>query len=61
MPPEAIHAMNAMRKKGKELAEWVIVVVPDCADKTVALRTIREAVYWATIAIAHEWPKNENE
>lgn len=47
-------AYKAIRAAGKALAETVLEYCPDSADKTVAIRTIREAVMWANASVACE-------
>lgn len=54
---------EAIRAHGREFAHVINNLVPDSADKTHALRTLREVVMWANAAIATEVPeegKQEN-
>lgn len=41
-----------VRAAGRAFAEVVLAETPGCADQTVAIRGIREAVMWANAAIA---------
>lgn len=43
---------EAIRAHAREFAHVINNLVPDSADKTTALRTLREAVMWANAAIA---------
>lgn len=43
---------NDIRSKAKELAELFDKTVPDCADKTAAIRHLRETVMAMNLAIA---------
>lgn len=47
---------EAIRAHAREFAHVINNLVPDSADKTTALRTLREAVMWANAAIATELP-----
>jgi len=49
---EQIDAYNAIRSAAKIYAETVNKHVPDSADKTVAIRKIRESVMAANQAVA---------
>lgn len=40
--PEQVEKMERLRLKQIELAELALEVVPDCADKSVAMRNLRE-------------------
>jgi hypothetical protein len=53
-PPDAdqIPKYQAVRDAARYFAEVITVNVPPCADRTVALRKIREAVMTANAAIA---------
>jgi hypothetical protein len=44
----------ALRGMAREFSQKIIDCVPDCADRTVALRTVREALMWANAGIALE-------
>ena len=50
--PEQVVTYNNVRNKAKELAELFNSVVPDCADKTAAMRHLRETVMAMNLAIA---------
>lgn len=45
---------EAIRAAAKEFAKVVFANVPDCADRSTALRNIRESVMWANAAVALE-------
>ena len=49
---EQLLAYRAIRDAGKEFAKVVLAFSPACADQTVAIRRIREAVMNANAAIA---------
>jgi hypothetical protein len=46
--------LRAVREFGREFAEIITDNTPRCADQTTAIRTVREAVLWATEAILRE-------
>lgn len=50
--PAAIPKYQAIRDAAKVFAQVVLDNAPDCADRTVALRGIRETVMNANAAIA---------
>ena len=50
--PEQVQTYNDVRNKAKELAEMFNSVVPDCADKTAAMRHLRETVMTMNLSIA---------
>ena len=50
--PELVAHYNAIREAAKIYAETVNKHVPDGADKTAAMRTIRNSVMQANLAIA---------
>ena len=50
--PEQIQTYTDVRNKAKELAELFNSVVPDCADKTAAMRHLRETVMAMNLTIA---------
>ncbi len=50
--PEQQAAYVAIRSQAKVLCRSIIDNVPDCADKTAAIRLVREAVMTANAAIA---------
>lgn len=41
-----------IRSQAISFAETIVVNTPGCADQTVALRCVREAVMWANSSIA---------
>lgn len=41
-----------LRAAGKKLAEEIIALTPTCADQTMAVRKVREAIFTANAAIA---------
>lgn len=43
---------EAIRESGRLLARTIIENSPQCADQTMAIRTVREAVAWANAAVA---------
>jgi hypothetical protein len=53
-PPtsDQLGAYNALREAAKQFAYHIIAWTPYCADQTVALRKVREAVMTANAAIA---------
>lgn len=50
--PDQLVAYNDIRQAAKIYAETVNKHVPDCADKTAAIRKIRESVMAANLAVA---------
>lgn len=50
--PEALEGYNVIRAAAKIYAETVNKHVPDSADKTAAIRKIRESVMASNLAIA---------
>ena len=50
--PDQLIAYTDIRNKAKELAELFNASVPDCADKTAAIRHLRETVMAMNLAIA---------
>lgn len=50
--PEQVETYNTLRAKAKELAELFDSVIPDCADKTAAMRYLRETVMAMNLTIA---------
>ena len=50
--PEQIQTYNNIRNKAKELVELFDSVVPDCADKAVAVRHLRETVMAMNLTVA---------
>lgn len=44
----------ALREKAKEMATAIVDLVPQCADRTVALRKLRECIMTANAGIACE-------
>jgi uncharacterized protein len=57
--PEQLAAYNDIRQAAKIYAETVNKHVPDSADKTAAVRKIRESVMAANLAVACNWPAVE--
>lgn len=49
----------AIRAAAKAFADVVLWSAPDCADRSTAIRSIREAVMWANAAVALEPPAGE--
>lgn len=47
-----LNAYSALRSKAKELAELFDLSVYDCADKTAAMRKLRETVMAMNLAVA---------
>lgn len=47
-----LEAYALVRARGKELAVAILNTVPPCADRTAAIRKVREAVMTANAAIA---------
>lgn len=56
---EQLVAYNDIRQAAKIYAETVNKHVPDSADKTAAMRKIRESVMAANLAVACNWPEAE--
>jgi hypothetical protein len=54
--PEQLVAYNDIRQAAKIYAETVNKHVPDSADKTTAIRKIRDSVMAANLAVACNWP-----
>lgn len=50
--PAALNSYNILRDKAKEFAEMFNLAVPDCADKTAAMRKLRETVTAMNLAVA---------
>lgn len=50
--PELVESYNELRTAAKTYAETINRLVPDCADKTAAIRKVREASMTANAAIA---------
>jgi hypothetical protein len=58
--PEKVKVYADIRDKGKELAELFNNSVPDCADKTAAVRELRNTIMAMNLAIAcHVDPVSE--
>lgn len=47
-----LEAMNMVRESSIAMAKAILRVVPDCADRSTALRKLREARMWANSALA---------
>lgn len=58
--PEQLVAYNNIRQAAKVYAETVNNAVPDCADKTAAIRKIRDSVMAANLAVACYVAPKEN-
>lgn len=43
-----------VRARAEELAHAILARVPDCADRSAALRALRECCMWSNAAIAKE-------
>lgn len=52
--PAQVDAYAVLRAAGRDFAAVLMRLVPACADRTVALRCVREAVMNANAAIALE-------
>ena len=50
--PDQLVAYEKIRSDAKQFAHALNDLVPDCADKTAAIRLLREAVMTANAAIA---------
>lgn len=48
-------AHEQIRQAARAFAQVVQDVVPECPDKTVAFRAVREAMYAANAAVACNW------
>lgn len=46
--------VDGMRDAARAFGEAIFDNVPDCTDRTMALRAMREALMWAVSAIANE-------
>jgi len=57
--PEQLQAFADIRWAAKIYAETVNKYVPDSADKTAAMRKIRESVMAANLAVSCNWPTSE--
>lgn len=51
---DQIERMNALRNAGKDLCELIIASVPNSADRSAGIRSLRLAVMQCNLAIAHE-------
>lgn len=49
---EDIEKMHVLRNGGKDLCELIIANVPNCADRSSAIRYLRLAIMQANLAIA---------
>jgi hypothetical protein len=50
--PEQVATYSVIRSKAKELAEVFNASAPDCADKTAAMRDLRNTVMAMNLSIA---------
>lgn len=61
---DQVERFELIRKTAKVMASVIVRTVPDCADRTSALRKLRETVMTANSAIAcnefneHEWKQS---
>jgi hypothetical protein len=55
--PEEVERMTAIRIAAKVLAETILDNVPDCADRSAAMRKIREVSMTANAAIVLNRPR----
>lgn len=51
---DQIERMQGLRECGKSLCELIIQSVPNSADRSAAIRSLRLAIMQANVAIAHE-------
>lgn len=49
---DQIPVYEAIRSHGREFAHVINNLVPDCADKSHAMRILRDVVMWANAAVA---------
>jgi len=49
---DQVDRYNEIREKAKELARVILALCPPCADRTAAIRKVREAVMTANASIA---------
>jgi hypothetical protein len=54
--PEVVMAHEDVRAMARQFMKLIQVVVPECPDKTVAFRAVREAMFAANAAIACNQP-----
>jgi hypothetical protein len=52
--PDQEKAYAAIREAGIAFAKVLLDYVPDCADRSTAMRTLRETRMWANAAVALE-------
>lgn len=52
--PEQVERYTALRESAKQFAECIERNAPKCADRSAAIRKVREAVMTANAAIACE-------
>lgn len=52
--PERVSAMLVVRARCIEMAHAILDYVPDCADRSAALRALREVAMWSNAAIVKE-------
>jgi uncharacterized protein YeaO (DUF488 family) len=57
--PNQQTAYTTLRETAKRFAEMFNASVPDCADKTAAIRHLRETVMAMNLAIACNTPENK--
>lgn len=51
---DQINRMHFLRMAGKDLCQLLIASVPNCADRSSAIRYLRLAIMQGNLAIAHE-------
>lgn len=50
--PEQVKVVESIRDSAKEFAYLLNELLPDCADKTVTMRSLRETVMRANLTVA---------
>lgn len=50
--PGQLEIYEALRAKGKELAELIVLSTPESREQSLALTNLEEAIFWANAAIA---------
>ena len=51
---DQIARMQSLREYGKDLCEQIIKTVPNSADRSAGIRSLRLAIMQCNLAIAHE-------
>lgn len=49
---ENVHKFESLRNMGKITAEAILKYTPQCAEQTLAIRKVEEAIMWANAALA---------